>query len=91
MTIIEIRGELMGNKKPRRVHEVKASFQVGKLMKAGSSLNLVLFADRQKLGELLIGRGSLYWYGRNRQKRKRIDWSRFADMMDELAYGGSRD
>lgn len=35
---------------------------------------------------MVIGRGSLYWYGRNRQKRKRIRWTKFAEMMDELAY-----
>ena len=34
-----------------------------------------------------IGRGSLYWYGRRKQKSKRIDWSQFAQMMDRLAYG----
>ena len=37
------------------------------------------------LGELEIGRGALYWTGRNRQKSKRISWTRFAEMMDELA------
>ena len=57
------------------------------LSKAGSSLNLEIFASKQKVGEVIIGRGSLYWYGRNRQKRKRINWSKFAEMMDRLAYG----
>jgi hypothetical protein len=47
----------------------------------------VLFARGEKLGEITLGRGSLYWYGRYRQKRKRISWSTFAAMMDELAYG----
>ena len=42
---------------------------------------------RGGMRELIIGRGSLYWYGRNRTNRKRISWTRFADMMDELAYG----
>ena len=77
----------MRKAKQHRVHEVEADFRAGKLMKAGSSLNLRLFADGQKIGQLMIGRGSLYWYGRNRHRRKRIDWSRFADMMDDLAYG----
>jgi len=35
----------------------------------------------------VIGRGSLFWYGRSRKRSKRIPWSRFADMMDRLAYG----
>jgi hypothetical protein len=60
------------------------------LARAGSSLDLEIYASREKLGTLIIGRGSLYWYGRNRQKRKRISWTRFAEMMDELAYGPRR-
>ena len=57
------------------------------MAKARSSLNLQIYADREKIGELEIGRGSLYWYGRHKQKSKRIDWSKFAQMMDRLAYG----
>lgn len=75
---------------PRRVqrtHAVKAELQVPGLSKAGSSLSLKIYASKLKLGEIMIGRGSLYWYGRHRQKRKRISWTRFAEMMDELAYG----
>jgi hypothetical protein len=34
-----------------------------------------------------IGRGSLYWRGGGRHRSKRIPWSRFAEKMDELAYG----
>jgi len=74
-------------RRTQRKHGVKASLQVPQLAKAGSSLNLNIYADRQKLGELVVGRGSLYWYGRNRQRRKRIPWTTFADMMDKLAYG----
>ena len=71
---------------PKR-HSVKAALNVPELSKAGSSLNLELFALDQKIGELQIGRGSLFWYGRNRVKSKRIRWTKFAEMMDELAYG----
>ncbi len=77
----------MAKKKAIKKHTVKASFQVPALSKAGSSLNLEIYASRQKIGELIIGRGSLFWYGRNRQKRKRIPWTSFAEMMDRLAYG----
>jgi hypothetical protein len=73
-------------RKPRK-HEVKADLANFELAKARSSLNLQIYADREKIGELEIGRGSLYWYGRRKQKSKRIDWSRFAQMMDRLAYG----
>jgi hypothetical protein len=73
-------------RKPRK-HEVKADLANFELAKARSSLNLQIYADREKIGELEIGRGSLYWYGRRKQKSKRIDWSQFAQMMDHLAYG----
>ena len=70
-----------------RRHAVRAYLEVQQLAKTGSSLNLEIFSDRHKIGELVIGRGSLFWFGRNRHKRKRIRWSKFADMMDALAYG----
>ena len=73
-----------------RKHEVKADLKNFELAKARSSLNLNIYANDEKIGELEIGRGSLYWYGRSRHRSKRIDWSRFAEMMDELAYGGAR-
>jgi hypothetical protein len=81
---------VLRKKRTRKKHNAKASLHVHELSRAGSSLNLQLYADQQKLGELEIGRGSMYWYGRHRLKRKRIDWTRFADMMDELAYGSHR-
>jgi hypothetical protein len=74
-------------RREQRMHAVKAELQVPGLSKAGSSLSLKIYASKLKLGEIMIGRGSLYWYGRYRQKRKRISWTRFAEMMDELAYG----
>ena len=77
----------MPKKRARKRHSVKAYLQVMELARAGSSLNLEIFEAKLKIGTLVIGRGSLYWYGRNRRLRKRIDWSRFAEMMDELAYG----
>ena len=77
----------MPRTRPRRKHSVKAHLQVLELAKAGSSLDLELYAAKEKLGTLIIGRGSLYWYGSHRKTRKRISWTRFAEMMDELAYG----
>lgn len=70
-----------------RKHEVKGELANFELAKAKSSLNLEIFANNEKIGELEIGRGSLFWYGRNRHKSKRLNWSRFAEMMDVLAYG----
>ena len=77
----------MPRKRLIKKHSVKAHLQVMELAKAGSSLELEIYASNEKLGTLIIGRGSLYWYGRNRHKSKRISWTRFAEMMDELAYG----
>lgn len=70
-----------------RKHQVKAKLANFELAKARSSLNLEIYANEEKIGELEIGRGSLFWYGRNRHKSKRVRWSRFVKMMDELAYG----
>jgi hypothetical protein len=67
-------------------HEVKARIHMPVLAKAGSSLKLQLYADGEKIGEMHIGRGSLFWWGRHRHTRKRVDWSKFAQLMDGLAY-----
>ena len=69
------------------VHTVKAALHVPGLSKAGSSLTLHIYARKEKIGEIELGRGSLFWRGGKRQIRKRIGWSRFAEMMDDLAYG----
>jgi len=77
----------MKKKSIKQVHVVKATIENFELTKAGTSTRLEIYAKKQKIGELVIGRGSLSWYGRRRQIKKRIDWSRFAEMMDKLAYG----
>jgi hypothetical protein len=69
------------------VHTVKAALHVPGLSKAGSSLTLHIYARKEKIGEIELGRGSLFWRGGKRQIRKRIGWTRFAEMMDDLAYG----
>jgi hypothetical protein len=80
----------MPKKKLIKKHSVKANLHVLELTRAGSSLDLAIYADNEKIGTLIIGSGSLLWYGGKRQIRKRIPWSRFAAMMDELAYGRDR-
>jgi len=74
-------------KRVARRHEVRAELTNVELVKAKSALRLEVFARREKLGELEVGRGAIYWRGANRVTRKRLDWTRFAAMMDELAYG----
>ena len=71
-------------KTKKRVHEVRAELTNVELVKAKSSLKLEVFANKEKLGEIQIGRGSIYWFGANRQKSKRIDWSKFAAMMEQF-------
>ncbi|MGI8497511.1 MAG: hypothetical protein ACR2OG_08025 [Gemmatimonadaceae bacterium] len=71
----------------KRKHAVYANLNVPELTKAGSGLELYIYAKGEKLGELDIGRGGLYWRGGGRHRRRRIDWTRFALKMDELAYG----
>jgi hypothetical protein len=68
-----------------RKHAVKASLRNVDLTKATSALNLVLRADGEKIGELVVGRGSFFWYARNSRKRQRITWTDFADLMDKHA------
>jgi len=78
---------MTAKKTTRRIHEVRAELTNVELVKAKSALKLEVFASKEKLGELEVGRGSIYWRGANRQTKKRINWSRFAEMMDSLAYG----
>lgn len=79
-------------RKPRRVSverkfAVKAGLANFTLAKAKSALTLQIYSHGEKLGELQVGRGSLYWSGANRKSEKRVPWEAFAQMMDELAYG----
>ena len=76
----------MSRKRTRRVHSVKAELQVKALTRAGSSLKLVVYAQKLKIGELEIGQGGLYWWGRSRRSYKRLSWTKFAAVMDEIAY-----
>jgi acetyl-CoA carboxylase carboxyltransferase component len=75
--------------KPRnyKKHTVTARVQILDLTKAGSSMELEIFANQEKLGTIILGRGSLTWRGGRRQRDKRISWSKFAEMMDEYSYG----
>jgi hypothetical protein len=74
----------MPKKKSARKHTVKASVSNIDLTKAGSSISLEVFADEEKLGTVELGRGSIRWYGRNKQKPTPISWSRFAAWMDTV-------
>ena len=68
-------------------HTVSAHVQILDLTKAGSSMELDIYAYGEKIGTVIIGRGSLTWRGGRRQRDKRLSWSEFARLMDEHAYG----
>jgi len=69
-----------------RKHRVRATLNVVELTKAGTSLELDIFAERRKIGRLVIGRGSVTWKGGGRQKEKRLSWTQFAEHMDRFVY-----
>jgi hypothetical protein len=71
--------------RPRK-HAVYANLNVPELTKAGSSLELQIYAAGEKIGELELGRGGVYWKGGRRQRRKRFSWTQFAEMMDGRSY-----
>ncbi|HEY9502039.1 MAG TPA: hypothetical protein VIR01_10480 [Pyrinomonadaceae bacterium] len=77
----------MAKKRSIKKHSVRANLNVKELTKAGSSLHLEIYANKEKIGTLILGSGSMFWFGKKRQIRKRIPWTRFAEMMDKLAYG----
>jgi hypothetical protein len=66
---------------------VKAELGNFTLARAKSALTLQIYARKEKLGELQVGRGSLYWWSAHKQKTRRVSWARFAEMMDELTEG----
>ena len=80
----------MAKRKAARKHKVNVHLQVFEISKAGTSLDLEIFSEGVKLGELTIGRGSINWRGGARKTTKRIRWPDFADMMNGLAYGPGR-
>ncbi len=73
-------------KRTERKHTVKANVQILDLTKAGSSMEFEIYAEREKIGTIILGRGSLTWFGKKRQHGKRLSWSQFAQLMDEHFY-----
>jgi hypothetical protein len=72
----------MRAKQARKRHTAKAHVQILGLSKAGTSIELELFSDDEKIGTLVIGRGSFTWYGARRKRGRRFSWSRFAEHME---------
>ena len=74
-------------KKQPRVHSVSAGLENFRLAKARRALTLVIKSKGEKIGELHVGSGSIFWWGRHRKEYKRLSWSKFADIMNRVAYG----
>lgn len=72
----------MRKKRLIRKHSVKANLQVIELSKAGSSIDLEISARKERIGRIIIGRGSITWIGRKKVNGKRFSWSRFAEIME---------
>jgi hypothetical protein len=68
-------------------HEVKVKLQVLELSKAGSGIELEVFADGEKLGVIEIGQGSFGWRkASGKLGFQRVDWSTFAGWLNEKLY-----
>ena len=52
------------------------------LSKAGTSIALEIHAANKKVGQLVIGRGSLTWFGNHWKQGRRFSWSAFAEYME---------
>jgi hypothetical protein len=76
-------GDMSKAKRLRRKHSVSASVQIHQLSKAGTSIDFEIFADEEKVGTIIIGRGSITWYGRSRRKPIELNWTKFADLMEK--------
>ena len=76
----------MAAKRKKQRFTVEATLQNVELVRAGSSIRLEVFRLGQKLGELHVGRGSIFWWGAKRQKRKRLRWDKVAEQFNRLAY-----
>jgi hypothetical protein len=67
-----------------RKHTVKAAVSNIDLTKAGTSIKLEVFAAKEKIGTVELGRGTIRWYGRHKQTAIPISWTRFAEWMDSF-------
>jgi len=70
-----------------RKHSVSCTVKVPELTKSGSSVWFEVHAEGEKIGTIVLGRGSITWYGGRRQNGTRITWSKFAELMNRHCYG----
>ncbi len=70
-------------KRLNRKHSVRAELQIIELSKSGTSITLEIYAEEEKLGTLIIGRGSMTWYGSRWKNGRKFSWPQFAAKMEE--------
>ena len=65
-------------------HTVNVRVRVLELSKAGSGIELEVFSEGEKLGEIEIGHGSFGWRKASGKRGfRRVDWTTFAKLMNE--------
>jgi hypothetical protein len=69
-----------------RKHSVSCTVSIPELTKSGTSISFELHAEGEKIGTIVLGRGSITWYGGKRRTGTRIPWSRFAEVMNRHCY-----
>jgi hypothetical protein len=67
----------MAGRKTKRKFSVQANMKVFELSKAGTSVDFDIFSQGEKFGTLIVGRGSVTWYGHNRKIGRRLTWAQF--------------
>ena len=67
----------------KRKHTVEVQLPSVNLSIAGAGLRLYLRADGAKLGELVVGRGSISWWGYHAKTPKRWGWTAFAKQLEK--------
>jgi hypothetical protein len=76
----------MSRRRQERKHRIKVLLQVEELPKAGSALYFEIYASKERIGRVEIGRGSFTWYGKNRENGRRISWGKFAELLNGHCY-----
>ncbi len=71
-----------------RKHSVRCTIEVPELTKSGSAVRFDVHADGEKIGTILLGRGSITWYGGKRKTGVQISWTKFAELMNQHCNNG---